>query len=874
MPITLGNARRGPKVPDVMEDLLWDDDMSHARDDPLEHVHILGDRSDWEPWRQEMEGFARTWGVWDYVDPKGAKQLESPTRPAVPELPAVEGIAKRKQNETDEEYSLRLQQHRLQLELVSREYAINQERHRIDCLEYSIKLGEHATAKEEMNQLNKAIYWSVAHKWRCQLSGADAATPRLKLMKLERLLTASNPQASPVTVLSDDNVAKLTAKLECTGDRDWLAWANEVVELWERCLESGASSNHDSRFTELFLESAQSHHEEFCQDWRETGRTVSFDELIQDFVQSLLINHAMGPILHDLITERKMAMAMLDSPTLSAQSPPSLPALQSPPPSELAKPAKPAQTKSKARKCPGCQAVHRITDSRWWETCWVYHASMGRRGAPKWFKVTQEGLSSVNKRLLERAYNDGLPSEDIFEYLTFLRRPTDWQRWSREIEGFSRAWGVWQYVNPDATERLEKPVRPDLPTPPVFKECPKRRAYESSEDFQVRFQEYKFDREFLNTEYAMYQERYRVDCQEYSIRLANYTKVMERLSQLNSAIYATCSGTWRDCITDQSTATPQSKLRKLRESILPADVPVDDLLLVDLPVDLPTDLSVDPSDDPSFNPSVDPSVDVPVDFPAELPVPPTVDPSVDHSGGSSVDLPVRGPKRARAPFKDLKEVAARNVTDWEAWTRDYLDAWGKCNWKHDPQVDEDAKAMFLEAVSKRSESFSERWRAKIGPHASRGSKPLRVPELAGEFRAMLLREKTQSPASTRTTNGVRQKSPKESQKRSPESGRQSTDGQSRRSESRGRSETEFTRCPGCHMQHQVKVDAWWETCFVYHQLSGKKEVPKFFYVTMASQVQVENWLRDHPKESELADKWEPEEGMDTRRRQLVQDLGW
>lgn len=508
-----------------------------------------------------------------------------------------------------------------------------------------------------------------------------------------------------------------------------------------------------------------------------------------------------------------------------------------------------------------------------------------------------------------RAYNDGSPSEDIFEYLTFLRNPADWERWSREIEGFSRAWGVWDYVDPDATGLLEKPARPSLPVPPVIEEFPKRRAYESTEDFQVRFQEYKFDREFLNTEYATYQERYRVDCQEYSIRLADYTKVMERLSQLNVAIYATCSGTWRDRITDQSTATPRAKLRKLRESIRPVDLPVDDLLLVDLPVDLPTDLSVDPYDDrsfnpsvnqsvnPSVNPSVDPSVDLPadvpvdqradspVDFPAQPPVPPTVDPSIDYSADSSVDLPASASKRSPTPFQVLKKVAARDVTDWEAWTRDFLEAWGKCNWKYDPQVDEDSRMMFLDTASKRSEYFSERWRERL---PGRGINPPRIPELVGDFRAMLLREKTGSP-STRSANGVGQRPPKHSQKRElekswrtkdsqkwpPESrGRSTADSRSQRSEGRDQSELEFRKCPGCQMQHRVKADAWWEACFVYHQLSGKKEVPSFFYVTMAAQVHVENWLRNHPKESEAAEKWEPEEGMDTQRRQAIQELDW
>ncbi|KND90125.1 hypothetical protein TOPH_05245 [Tolypocladium ophioglossoides CBS 100239] len=483
-----------------------------------------------------------------------------------------------------------------------------------------------------------------------------------------------------------------------------------------------------------------------------------------------------------------------------------------------------------------------------------------------------------------RAYHDGSPSEDIFEYLTFLRNPGDWERWSREIEGFSRAWGVWDYVNPDATEQPQKPGRPELPTPPVAWDFPKRRVYESNEDFQVRFQEFKFEREFLNTEYDMYRERYRVDCQEYSIKLTDYTKAMERLSQLNIAIYATCSGTWRDCITDQSTATPQSKLRKLRESIRPVDHPVGDLLLVDLPVDLPTNPSVDPYDHPSFSLSADPSVDlpadqpgdhpadVPVNFPAKLPVQPTVGPCIDHSGDSVVNQLVRAPRREDSRFKDFRAVAAaQHVTDWEAWTHDFLVAWGRCNKQNDPRIDDEARMAFLDAASKRSNTFFEKWRAKLDVSAAQGTKPIRVPELAGEFRAALLREQAQAPGA-RIANGLRQKPPKGSQKRSLESWRESVDIQSQRSDSQNQSETEYRKCPGCLMQHLVKPDAWWETCFVYHQLSGKKEVPSFFYVTMASQVQVEDWLRKHPKERELADEWEPEEGMDTDRRQAVQDL--
>ncbi|PNY28167.1 Uncharacterized protein TCAP_01920 [Tolypocladium capitatum] len=285
-----------------------------------------------------MEGLARLWGIWDYVDPKGTKQLEPPTRPAVPKLPAVENIAERMQSETDEEYSLRLQQHRLRLELLNREYAINQDRFRIDCLEYSIKLGEHGTAKEELNQTEQGHLLEP--------------TPRLKLMKLEMLLTVSNH-----TVIPDDQVAELTAKLECKGDRDWIVWMKDVAELWQRCFDSGASKNHGSRLAELFIESARGHHDEFCLRWREANRKEPFEVLIQDFILFLLLDQDM---IHDPDKERKMAM--LDSPILSAQSPPSLPSLHSPPPAGQ---AQPAQTKPKARRCPGRKAVRRITGNAW-----------------------------------------------------------------------------------------------------------------------------------------------------------------------------------------------------------------------------------------------------------------------------------------------------------------------------------------------------------------------------------------------------------------------------------------------------------------------------------------------------------------------------
>lgn len=412
MPITLGNARKGPTISDLLEDPHWDDDTSQARD-ALQHGPVLGSRSDWKPWYQEIEGIARLGGVWDYVDPQRATQLEPPTRPAVPKPSAVGCIAKRKQDETQEEYDLRLQQHRLQLELVHREYAINQDRYRIDCLEYSIKLAEHATAKDEMNQLNRAIISSVTHGWRSQLLGADAATPRLKLRKLEALLTEPNHQDSPIsaTIMDPMNVAKITAKLERKGDRDWLAWANEVSELWDHCLDVGETSN-DSRFTELFLENARSHHEEFCQSWRYTGHGASFEDLIQGFIQTLLLDQGTG-LFHEFLLEKKMEMLGLHIP--SVQSSPSLPSLQSLPPVKLAKPAKRAQAKSKARKCPGCEAVHRFTGDAWWESCWVYHSYMGRKGVPGWFQVPEEGLRCVKRRLFDYPVEEDLALEWLTE---------------------------------------------------------------------------------------------------------------------------------------------------------------------------------------------------------------------------------------------------------------------------------------------------------------------------------------------------------------------------------------------------------------------------------------------------------------------------
>lgn len=61
MPITLGNARKGPTISDLLEDPHWDDDTSQARD-ALRHGPVLGGRSDWKPWYQEIEGIARLGG--------------------------------------------------------------------------------------------------------------------------------------------------------------------------------------------------------------------------------------------------------------------------------------------------------------------------------------------------------------------------------------------------------------------------------------------------------------------------------------------------------------------------------------------------------------------------------------------------------------------------------------------------------------------------------------------------------------------------------------------------------------------------------------------------------------------------------------------
>lgn len=403
MPARMGSSRSAPFIPNLLEDLSIDADV--RTEDVLRDIPTLSDRSDWDMWLQRVEAVARLGCIWEYVDPRGVAQLQPPHRPKAPVSPSFDTFAGRRRSETDQDFQARFLEHKLTLDLAGRSFAISQDRFRVDCLEYSIKLGEYATAKEELNQLNVTIYSSVADEWRAHLAGDKATTPRLKLATLESLMTGAKPSHSqqPLNTSNPQSqFERLVEKLKCEGPRDWLAWASDVMDLSEGCDEIADSPICDQLAKDAFLESVEPYYADFHQRWSKKVNDaicygeapVAFHEIIDDFVSGKLL-----------------PAAKTETTLVRLRSKPS----DSPPPSSRSTDT----ARLTSKWCPGCQGVHRIKGSDWWQTCWVYHEYMGGKTAPRWFKTRTDKLEAVRDRMLAH------PEEEDLALEWYLSKPAE-----------------------------------------------------------------------------------------------------------------------------------------------------------------------------------------------------------------------------------------------------------------------------------------------------------------------------------------------------------------------------------------------------------------------------------------------------------------
>ncbi|PHH70547.1 hypothetical protein CDD83_5410 [Cordyceps sp. RAO-2017] len=248
MPCDLDSPPSAPLIPDLLDSqsILGgglvqrrDGAARMAADASLGSLPVLSTQADWPSWLQQIEALARLSGIWDYVDPDGGQHLEEPARPVAPATPSFDSWTQRQMAETDEECQARFAEHKLQLDLIGRTFDIHHERYRIECHEYSIKLAEHAAARDEMGQLNRIIYAGVDKHWRAHLVGDMAATPRLKLKILASLMAGAGapPQPPPASASpppSSSHFAQLMDKLRCQGPRDWTLWACSVANLAEK----------------------------------------------------------------------------------------------------------------------------------------------------------------------------------------------------------------------------------------------------------------------------------------------------------------------------------------------------------------------------------------------------------------------------------------------------------------------------------------------------------------------------------------------------------------------------------------------------------------------------------------------------------------
>ncbi|RDA96008.1 hypothetical protein CP533_5888 [Ophiocordyceps camponoti-saundersi (nom. inval.)] len=399
MPGESNGDRDAPLIPDLLDSqsLVDGDSGGGGCSRAADELPVLSDQANWARWIQEVEGLARSWGIWAYVDPTESKQLVEPERPSVPRAPPFFPWTRREAHETDADHDARLTEYKVKMDLLGRSFAVKQEQHRVECIEYAIKLKQYQTAKEEMNQLDRKIYASVDDKLRLHLMGGMTSTPRLKLKHLERLILGSTEprtfQESP-----QPQFANLMYKLETRGPRDWSSWATEIARLGKSCSgELEKSRLHDRMAKDNFLESIQDQHPGFYRRWSDLldhvpqngEQSASFQDLVNAFVgaqKKPSTASEEGSVCSEKKTDSRKRYPAEDNNGNDSSTPP---------------PSSRSASSSTAlhKKCPGCRLSHRIKGEYWWQSCWYFDAYMGRDTAPSFFNIKQESVEYVRSRL-------------------------------------------------------------------------------------------------------------------------------------------------------------------------------------------------------------------------------------------------------------------------------------------------------------------------------------------------------------------------------------------------------------------------------------------------------------------------------------------
>ncbi|KAF4581151.1 hypothetical protein GQ602_007288 [Ophiocordyceps camponoti-floridani] len=401
MPAEFDTDRGAALIPDLLDSLSVVDgggsrSISGGYVAPNE-LSMLSGPADWARWVQQVEGLSRLWSIWDFVNPAESKELVEPQRPAAPKTPVFERWTKRELHETDADHEARLTEHKLRLDIVARTLAIKQEQHRVECIEYAIRLGEFTTAKEEMNQLNRIIYAAVDDKLRMSLTGEMTSTPRLKLKTLEYLVMGVASDTRSFDEEPKSRFIELRNKIESRGSRDWEAWAVEVADLSRTCEELSKSRLHNQLAKNGFLESIQEHDPVFHRRWSSTirearngERSVSFQDLADAFVKAQSSTTAVSE--PDSVPQEKMVDGSKKyravSNNINGRG-------HSPAPSGHSEPYQMTAHK----RCPGCRLAHRVKGDKWWQSCWYFDAYKGRKTWPSYFKLRMDHVDFVRVRL-------------------------------------------------------------------------------------------------------------------------------------------------------------------------------------------------------------------------------------------------------------------------------------------------------------------------------------------------------------------------------------------------------------------------------------------------------------------------------------------
>lgn len=417
----------------------------------------------------------------------------------------------------------------------------------------------------------------------------------------------------------------------------------------------------------------------------------------------------------------------------------------------------------------------------------------------------------------------------------------DWPSWLDDINNISVALDIWRYVNPDSKDRLSEPEKPALPTRPKLKQLPAREQYETDKTYDLRVEQDRHAHLLSVREYDVLYEQYRMDCAKYLASLAVYTAAKDDLQKLYRIIFRSIPERYRAYLRLDGAETPRDMLRSLRSRIHP-----------------PSDRDRAPIAQRQFD--------------GKLTAQPTDDKEsfIEAIALAAVEL-----HRLKASTFDEGVAVKELIRSLQTLDKPFADAWSR-------RLDA-ASGQASNSVLDIVEEFKYKMRMQDDkPYLKELSEAAPAPAPAPNTAAVvepeslinLVDEPFDLPIQNHVAkhNGVDQAKPSKKVKKAREDAvlaeqppwkprkpeRESTFNEKpakfkKKSDSTGPLAMQI--CPGCQLRHLIRGDAWWESCYVYYELSGLGNVPEHFTISAKKLDLAYSRLEDYPDEYRRAQEW-------------------